>query len=99
MALHLIWAPLARQDLYELIAYIAEDSPHSARLFAHGIFEAIEHLTSFPESGRIVPECGDESIREVFRKPCRIVYRIQGSPRRIEIARIWHAARGAPDLR
>jgi toxin ParE1/3/4 len=53
-------------------------------------------LADFPESGRIVPEFGDPTIREVIRRPCRIVYRVDHRKRTVEIARVWHAARGAP---
>ena len=56
----------------------------------------MEGLADFPESGRIVPEFNDPTIREVVRKPCRVVYRIDHEKRIVEIARVWHAARGAP---
>ena len=55
-------------------------------------------MADFPESGRIVPEFGDPNIREVIRKPCRIAYRIRRRKRTIEIARVWHAARGTPEV-
>jgi plasmid stabilization system protein ParE len=37
-------------------------------------------------------------ISEVIRHPCRIVYRIKASSGVIEIARVWHAARGIPEV-
>ena len=96
MAFKLIWSPSARFDLKDIAAYIAEDSPSAAERFVSSLFQAVERLTDFPESGRIVPEFNDPTIREVIRKPCRIVYRIDRSKRTIGIARIWHAARGTP---
>jgi len=62
------------------------------------VFGAIERLAEFPQSGRVVPEFGENSIREVIRRPCRIVYRVRPEVRQIEIVRIWHAARGRPEL-
>jgi toxin ParE1/3/4 len=98
MAYQLIWAPSARLDLRELASYIAESRPRVAARFVQQVFHMVEHLADFPESGRVVPEFGDPSIREVIRKPCRIVYRIKPEQGIVEIARIWHAARGTPQL-
>jgi toxin ParE1/3/4 len=98
MAYQLIWAPSARLDLRELASYIAESRPHTAGHFVGQVFQTVEHLADFPESGRIVPEFGDSNIREVIRKPCRIVYRVKPGEHIVEIARVWHAARGTPQL-
>ena len=98
MAHGLTWAPMARQDLRDLVAYIAEDNPRAARRFARSVFRALERLARFPQSGRVVPEFDDPAVREVMRKPFRIVYRVRACEERVEIARVWHAARGAPKL-
>jgi plasmid stabilization system protein ParE len=98
MACKLIWAPSARLDLKELASYIAESRPEVSARFVKSVFNTIERLSAFPESGRIVPEFNDPNIREVIRKPCRIVYRIKAERQIIEIARVWHAARGIPKL-
>ncbi len=98
MAYKLIWAPSARLDLKDLSSYIAESRPQAAARFVKSIFRTVEPLAKFPESGRIVPEFGIPAIREVIRKPCRIVYRIKTDQQIVEIARIWHAARGIPEL-
>jgi toxin ParE1/3/4 len=98
MAYQLIWAPSARLDLRELTSYIAESRPIAAARFVKQVFHVVEHLADFPESGRVVPEFADPNIREVIRRPCRIVYRVKSQERIVEIARIWHAARGIPQL-
>ncbi len=98
MAYRLTWAPTARLDLKNLAAYIAEDNPVAARRFVRSVFQRVERLPEFPESGRMVPEFNDMQIREVVRKPCRIVYRIKPEEQIIEIARVWHAARGILEL-
>ena len=99
MAYKLIWSPSAQLDLRDLCVFIAEDSPSAARRFVQGVFHGIERLADFPDSGRVVPELGDPDIREIIRRPCRIVYRIDRGKRTVEIVRVWHAARGAPDIR
>jgi toxin ParE1/3/4 len=98
MAYTLIWSPTAKFDLKDIAVFIAEDSASAAERFVRSLFQAVERLADFPESGRIVPEFNDPAIREVIRKPCRIVYRVDGRKRVVEIARVWHAARGTPDI-
>jgi len=98
MAYKLVWAPSARLDLKEIVSYIVDSRPETSIRFVRSVFHRVEHLTDFPKAGRIVPEFGDPCIREVVRKPCRIVYRIKSKKRLIEIARVWHAARGIPQI-
>jgi toxin ParE1/3/4 len=98
MAYRLIWAPSACLDLRELASYIAESHPAAAAAFVRQVFQALEHLADFPQAGRVVPEFDDPNIREVVRRPCRIVYRVKTEDGIVEIVRIWHAARGTPQL-
>jgi toxin ParE1/3/4 len=98
MAFKLIWSSSAKLDLKDITAFIAEDSISAAQRFVESLFQAVERLADFPLSGRMVPEFDDPSIREVIRKPCRIVYRVDSMKHIVEIARIWHAARGTPDI-
>jgi plasmid stabilization system protein ParE len=74
MAYTLIWSPTAKFDLKDIAAFIAEGSASAAERSVRSLFQAVERLADFPESGRIVPEFNDPAIREVIRKPCRIVY-------------------------
>jgi len=76
MAFRLIWSPSALLDVKDIAAFIADDSPPAAKRFVRNLFQAVERLADFPKSGRIVPEFGDPNIREIIRRPCRIVYRI-----------------------
>jgi len=98
MAYRLIWAPSARLDLKEIASYIAESRPKAASNFIKNVLRTVENLADFPKSGRIVPEFSDPDIREVIRKPCRIVYRVKPQKHIVEIVRVWHAARGTPQL-
>jgi toxin ParE1/3/4 len=98
MAFKLKWSPSAKLDLKDIAAFIAEDNLSAAQRFVESLFQAVERLTDFPQSGRVVPEFGDPAIRKVIRKPCGIVYRVDSTKHIIEIARVWHAARGIPDI-
>ena len=98
MACRLSWSPAARHDLRDLCAYIAEDKPAAARRFVQGVIGSVRRLSDFPDSGRIVPERSEPKIREIIRRPCRIVYRVKSEARVVEIVRVWHAARGVPKV-
>ena len=52
---------------------------------------AVEQLSAFPESGRIVPEFGVPQLRELVHPPFRIVYRLDEA--RIRIVRVWRSER------
>jgi toxin ParE1/3/4 len=54
----------------------------------------VERLKDNPRSGRVVPELGNESIREVIHGNYRIVYRLQREV--VEIATVFHGARLFP---
>jgi len=83
-----IWAPQAIQDVEAIRAHVARDSAHYADLVVERIVAAVERLQDHPRSGRVVPELGDESIREVIHGNYRIVYRMRHDVG--EIATVFH---------
>ena len=86
-----IWTRQAIEDVEAIKAYVARDSVRYASLLAERIVAAVGRLESFPESGRVVPEVGDETLREVVYGAYRIVYRVQ--PDSVEVVAVHHAAR------
>ena len=91
MAYKIRWSPRAASNLEDICTYIAKDSEYYASLFAKKIFAIIEDIPQFPKAGRIVPEYGNETIREKIYANYRIVYRI--TEEFIEIVAICHGAR------
>lgn len=87
----IVWAPQAVEDVEAIRAYVARDSPHYADLVVEQIVAAVALLASSPRSGRVVPEVGGESLREVIHGNYRIVYRLRHDI--IEIATVFHGAR------
>jgi plasmid stabilization system protein ParE len=85
------WTLQASQDLGSIVAFLDKDSFQYARLFVVDIFQAIERIAEFPESGRMVPEFGDPVVREVILGNYRLVYRLGGKG--IEILTVYHGAR------
>jgi toxin ParE1/3/4 len=62
------WSPEATEDLESIAEYIARDSEYYARAVATEILSVSRSLPEFPAIGRIVPEIGDEYIRDHLRK-------------------------------
>lgn len=98
MEFRLAWSPAARFDLIDLRTFIAQDNPRAAKRFTNDIIDSVERLARFPTSGRVVPEFADPSLREIIRPPCRVVYRVNSKEKRIDIVRVWYAARGIPGI-
>ncbi len=71
------WSPEATEDLDSIAEYIARDSEFYARAVVSKILDVSRKLPEQPLIGRIVPEIGDENIRERFLYSYRLVYRIQ----------------------
>jgi toxin ParE1/3/4 len=85
------WTKQALSDLEAIGDYIARDSPPIAQVFVNRIINSVIRLESFPLSGRIVPEAGRESIREVIFRSYRIVYSLEGDA--VYILTIFHASK------
>lgn len=66
------WTLQAAEDLESIADFISQDSPHYARLFVIDVLEAVERLSNFPKSGRVVPEVDDPIIREIILGNYRI---------------------------
>ena len=98
MAYELIWSPISRDDLRDIVRYISRDSPQRAQAFALRLIADADMLLEHPESGRMVPEHRVPHIREIIFRPYRIVYRVDHERRLVEISRVWHAARGTPEI-
>lgn len=73
----IIWSESALKDIELIAEFIARDSKERASLFVQRLISAVERLTSFPHSGRIVPEVGEEKDREVIYGVYRIMYRVE----------------------
>ncbi len=98
MAHQIIWSLQARDDLREIVAYIAADNPTVAESFGYQLMAKVDLLAKFPRLGRVVPEESNENIHEPILRPYRIVYQVIPTQQVAAIARIWHGARGEPEV-
>jgi plasmid stabilization system protein ParE len=86
------WAQEAADNLADIEAFIARDSPERAVRFIDALIDHAEaNLADNPRSGRAVPEIGNADIRELVYRGYRVVYRLNGE--RIEILTVFEGHR------
>ena len=85
------WSNQALADLEAIGDFIARDAPSVAQVFVERVFAAVTRLEAFPQSGRVVPEIGQEDIREIIFRSYRIVYVV--SEEEVNILTVFHAVR------
>jgi plasmid stabilization system protein ParE len=85
------WSPEASEDLDSITEYIARDSEYYARAVVTEILLVSRKIREFPMAGRIVPEIGEDRIRERFIYSYRLVYRIESQ--KILVVAVIHGKR------
>ena len=90
----IIWSPLAVDRVSEIAGYIAQDNPVAAESWINTVFKKVEDLKAFPESGRIVPETDNKTIRELIYGNYRIIYRLE--EKRISVLTVRHGKQILP---
>ncbi len=73
----LIWAAPALTDVNEIAEYIALDDRTAATRYVRKVFDTVDRLKQFPNSGRRPEELPDSRYREVVVPPCRVFYRAE----------------------
>lgn len=87
-----VFSESALNDLDSITNYISLDSLRYAQEFANRVFDRVEQLQSFPDSGRVVPEFNNRLLREIIIGKYRIVYR-KFKAEKIIILRIVHGSK------
>jgi toxin ParE1/3/4 len=72
-----VWSRGASLELDAAISYIAADAPKTATALLERILESAGSLSTLCDRGRVVPERGETSIRELLVDPFRLVYEIR----------------------
>lgn len=85
------WTDNSIANLLDIFEYISHDSPIYAKQIIDRITRRSEQITSFPASGRMVPEYEAENIREIIEKPYRIIYQIKSD--QIDVLTVVHCAK------
>jgi addiction module RelE/StbE family toxin len=95
VAHEVIWLAPAADELDEIAAYIAKDSPRYAAIVVERILSAAQKLADFPGMGGIVPLWNDHDYRQIIIYSYRLIYRVRTA--RVEILTVHHGARLLPD--
>lgn len=72
-----------------MAVYVAQDDPDAADRWTLGLFDAVERLADFPESGRMVPELGARDVRELIFGAYRVFYRVGSA---VEVLSVRHGS-------
>ena len=91
MAHRVVWSQRALGDVDAIASYIAKDSFSYAGTVVRKILMSTRSLSSFPFSGRKVPEVDDENLREVFAYSYRVIYRVEQD--KVVVAAVIHGRR------
>lgn len=87
-----VWTELSVEDLREVFEYISKNSTHYARITVDRIYSRVNQIAVNPRSGRIVPEIGNDLVRELIVGNYRLIYYIVNE-NRVDIVRVYHSAR------
>lgn len=98
MPAQVIWGLGSLADLTAVVSLIAADNPAAAQRVSAAIRAATRQLEIFPLSGRHYDFTPAGEVRELIIRPYRIFYRVTADQKTVRILRIWHSARGLPDL-
>lgn len=85
------WSPEAIEDIESIGDYISRDSDFYARSVVTELLKTGSALAENPQIGRVVPELGNENIREKFVYSYRLVYLVESSE--ITILAVIHGKR------
>lgn len=94
MARTVVWSVPALEDLEAIAEFIGRDSESYAKALVEEVWAAAISLGEFAERGRVVPEIGDASCRELFVRKYRLIYDIIGGE--VVILTVVHGARDLP---
>ncbi|MEI8206317.1 MAG: type II toxin-antitoxin system RelE/ParE family toxin [Kiritimatiellales bacterium] len=89
-----LWTAPAVSDLDSIREYIARDSEVYADSVLSEIFEVVDQLVVYAESGRVVPELNEKQTRELIVGNYRVMYDIQADT--VRILTVLHGARKFP---
>ena len=90
---HVRFTEQAQSELDAIIEYYERiGADDFAEVFEEKVIEKIRPLGQFPRIGRIVPEIGDEAIREVLYRNYRIVYVVDRDDEEVDVLTIFHSS-------
>lgn len=91
MGYKVTYAPLASDDLEQIVRYVAQENHDAALKLGYRLANQAESLAHFPNRGSALKN--RPGVRKLVMKPYLIVYRVNDPLQAVEILRFWHGAR------
>jgi len=88
-----VWTEPALDDFRDLLQHAAETSISRAETIGEALLTAANRIAAQPFGGWKVAEFNRDSIRELYVRPFRLIYQIEGDACRI--VAVVHAMRDA----
>ncbi|MGK5084349.1 type II toxin-antitoxin system RelE/ParE family toxin [Bdellovibrionota bacterium FG-1] len=85
----LIWSERAWNDLIQIGEFIAQSAPQNARKHTQLLLDRAKQAAQLPQSGRVVPECVEENLRELIEGNYRIVYEIDSKKKTVTVITVF----------
>ena len=87
--MQVVWSDRALERVESIALYIARDDPAAATRWTLGLRDAVQTLADYPESGRVVPELGTRTVRELIYGAYRVFYRVGTA---VEVLSVRHGS-------
>jgi toxin ParE1/3/4 len=88
-----LWTDAAVAQLAAIHDYVAQTSPEYASRIIDRLTKRSIQLSTFPFSGRVLPEYELREVREVVEGSYRIIYLIKEDEDKIEVLAVIHSSR------
>ena len=92
--MNILWSPTARRRAQAAVDFISPDRPLASLEWFDGLVQRVELLRDLPDQGRVVPEWGEPTVREIIHAPYRVIYEV--FPDRVEILTLSHVRQELP---
>lgn len=89
--MRVIWSPLAERRAIEAFDVIAKDRPQAAAKWLRELLVRVGTLDRFAKRGRVVPEIGKPTHRQILHHPYRVIYRVDA--KQVIVLTIRHSRR------
>jgi toxin ParE1/3/4 len=89
--MNVFWTETAIQHLLSIHSYVSQTSPAYAQRLVDRLTRRSEQFATFPKSGRVVAEFGNDRVREVVADSYRIIYYIK-LDQQIDVLAVLHGA-------
>ena len=86
----------ARQDYFDAFDFIAAHSPRAADKWEQKMLDAFEHLSEWPNTGRLLPEYAPDTVRFWIAEQYLVIYDPSSDP--VEIIGVIHGAQDMAPL-